>query len=112
MKIQWEKLPDRLDSEAVKCLLCTIMGEMLEKSNDMTAALSMCCCVMAPILTMKDDGPFESKEKLAEIIAKRTETLIGLDFIKQNTAYVYTCVKRVLDRVKACPDKTHNKARR
>jgi len=116
MQIQWEKVPDRLDSNALKCLLCAAMATRLEETDDFNRAFAQCCSLMFIALTMNDDAEvFKDRVKLVEAIAELGVGEVPKDtkkFLQEHHEYILECTERVLKRVRDCPEKEHNKARR
>jgi len=116
MKIQWDKVPERIHSESLKCFLCEIMERMLQKTNDYKASKTLCCSLMVFALTMDDDEAFESEAKLRQALSckKYLHDPMSEDeatFVIQHTEYFFECTSRVLKAVRNCPDKPYNPRR-
>jgi len=114
MKIQWDKVPERIHSESLKCFLCNMMQRALQKSNDFNDSVTLCCSLMAFALTMDDNEAFTSEVKLRQalsckkyLIDPMSEDEIG--FVNQHAEYFFECTSRVLKSVRNCPDKPYNR---
>jgi len=116
MKIKWDKVPERIHSESLKCLFCGMMARTLQKTNDLKASTTFCCSLMVVALTMDDDGAFESEEKLMKALSCNKDLRGPLNeeqtaFLNQHTEYFFECTSRVLKAVRNCPDKPYNQRR-
>ena len=116
MKIQWDKVPERIHSESLKCLFCTAMARTLQKTNDLKASWTFCCSLMVVALTMDDDGAFESEAKLLQALNSNMDFHDSLSedetiFMNQHKEYFLECTSRVLKSVRNCPDKPYNRRR-
>ena len=116
MEMQWEKVPERLHSESLKCLFCHAMARTLQRTGNFKASWTLCCSLMVVALTMDDDEAFESKAKLMQ--ALRSNMVFHDPLRKEETAFLHQykeyfveCTSRVLKAVKNCPDKSHNRRR-
>ena len=116
MKIQWDKVPERIHSETLKCLLCHAMARTLQRTDDFKASWTFCCSLMVVALTMDDDGAFESEAELMQALCsnmvfhdplREDETA----FLYQHKEYFLECTSRVLKTIKNCPDKPYNQRR-
>lgn len=114
MKMQWDKVPERLHSESLKCLLCRVMARILEKTDDnYKVSLTLCCSLMIVVLTMDDDEAFESEAKLRQSLSCKKDLQNPLSedeaaFVNQHTEYFFECTSRVLKSINNCPDKPYN----
>ena len=116
MKIQWDKVPERIHSKSLKCLFCTAMARTLRKTGDFKASWTFCCSLMVVALTMDDDGAFESEERLAQALSYKGDFHDPLSedettFVDQHKEYFLECTSRVLKSVRNCPDKPYNRRR-
>jgi len=116
MKILWDKIPERIHSESLKCLLCHTMKKTLQTTGDFRISRIFCHALMIIALTMDDNEAFESEAKLKQALMcnrsfhnplKEDETV----FLHQHKEYFLECTLRVLKSVEACPDKPHNRRR-
>ena len=117
MKIQWDKVPERLHSESLKCLLCHAMAKAFPIYGNFRESRAFCCSLMVLALTMDDDEAFESLTKLLQAFSCKQEDYNPtsedeITFIRQHTEYFFECTSRVLNSVKNCPEKPHNLRRR
>ena len=110
MKMQWEKLPDRLYSESLKCLMCNIMRRYIKEEGAMLA-LSHCCAYMTRALTIEDDKAFtEDAETLMKSLDGWLDTRAPKcppeleAFLETHAEYIKDRTREVLDRAKACPE--------
>lgn len=112
MDIKWEKLPERLYSEALKCLLCNIMRKYAKSPSGALEGLVHCSVYMSRALTTDDDEAFTKDgetlmksldeylfQELNEPIKKEVES-----FLKANHDYIRDRVKEVLERATECPE--------
>lgn len=116
MKMQWDKVPERIHSESLKCLFCEVMARVLEKTNDYKASKTLCCSLMVFALTMDNDEAFESEAKLRQALSCKKYLLDPMSeeevaFVIQHTEYFFECTSRVLKSVKNCPEKPYNRRR-
>jgi len=116
MEIQWDKVPERIHSESLKCLFCGVMARTLQKTNDLKASMTFCCSLMTVALTMDDDGAFESEEKLMKALSCKKDlhnpmSEDEITFVLQHKEYFLECTSRVLKAVRNCPDKPYNQRR-
>ena len=116
MKIQWDKVPERLHSENLKCLFCHAMARTLRIAGDFRASKTFCCSLMVVALTMDDDKAFESEAKLMQALSCKKDlhnppSDDEVTFIRQHKDYFLECTSRVLNSVKNCPEKPYNRRR-
>ena len=116
MKIKWDKVPERIHSESLKCLFCSVMARMLRKTNDLNASMTFCCSLMVVALTMDDDAAFRSEERLTQALICNKDFRGSLSedqtaFLLQHKEYFLECTSRVLKSVRNCPDKPYNQRR-
>ncbi|MBA7602517.1 hypothetical protein ES703_09610 [subsurface metagenome] len=116
MKIQWEKVPERIHSESLKCLFCTAMARTLQRTGDFKTSWTFCCSLMVVALTMDDDEAFKSEAKLMQALRSNVDFHDPLNedetaFMHQHKEYFLECTSRVLKSVKNCPDKPYNRRR-
>lgn len=115
MKMQWDKVPERLHSESLKCLFCHAMARTLRISNNnLTRSLTFCYSLMAMALTTTDDEAFEDEARLAQALTCNKDfpgTLSEEEgvFLDRHRDYFRECTTRVLEAVRACPDKPDNR---
>lgn len=112
--MQWDKVPERIHSNSLKCLFCTAMARTLLRTGDVKASWMFCCSLMTIALTMDDDEAFESEAKLMQALTcnrnlhgplSEDETV----FVNQHKEYFIECTSRVLKTVRNCPDKPYNR---
>lgn len=113
MKIQWEKVPERLHSESLKCVICRAMARMFRIAGDFWASRTFCCSLMTIALTMDDDQAFESEAKLLIALSSKKELHNPMSedevtFVRQHKDYFLECTSRVIVSVNNCPKKPHN----
>ena len=114
MEMQWEKVPERIHSDSLKCLFCHAMARTLQRSGNFKASWTFCCSLMVVALTMDDDDAFESEARLMKALCSnmvfhdplRKEEIA---FLSQYKEYFLECTSRVLKTVKHCPDKPCNR---
>jgi len=116
MKIKWEKVPERLHSESLKCLFCYAMAKALRIYGTFRDSRAFCCSLMTIALTMDDDEAFESEVKLMQALICKKDlhnppSEDELTFIRQHKDYFFECTSRVLNSVKNCPEKPYNRRR-
>jgi len=116
MKIQWEKVPERLHSESLKCLFCHTMARTFGIVGDFRASRTFCCSLMTIALTMDNDEAFESEVKLMQALVCKKDlhnppSDDEVTFIRQHKDYFLECTSRVLNSVNNCPEKPHNRRR-
>ena len=116
MKMQWDKVPERLHSESLKCLLCHLMEGTLPVAGNFSVNRIVCCSLMAIALTMDDDEAFESVAKLLQALSCKKElhnppSEEEVTFVRQHKDYFLECASRVLNSVKNCPEKPYNRRR-
>lgn len=117
MKMQWEKVPERLHSEVLKCVICHAMARTFRIAGDFRASRTFCCSLMTIALTMEEDEPFESEAKLLKALSCKKELHNPMSeeevtFVRQHKDYFLECTSRVLNSVNNCPEKPHNLRRR
>ena len=111
MEIKWEKLPERLYSESLKCLMCNIMKKYAKESTAIEGFVH-CTVYMSHALATDDDeaftkdGAFLMKsldkylyQKLSKPLAEEVEA-----YLKANHEYIEERVKEVLERATECPE--------
>jgi len=62
-RIIWDKVPDRLQSDALKCIICRTATVDTPK-HGREHALAHCCTHLMMALLLEDDEPFEDLDKL------------------------------------------------
>jgi len=117
MKMQWEKVPERIHSESLKCLFCHAMARTLRITGDFRLSRTFCCSLMTIALTMDDDEAFESEAKLLQVLSSKKDlhnppSEDETTFVRQHKDYFLECTSRVLNSVNNCPEKQHNLRRR
>jgi len=111
MDIKWEKLPERLYSEALKCLMCNIMKKYAKESTAIEGFIH-CGVYMSYALATDNDEAFT---KDAKFLLKNLDKYLfqKLDdptrkevdaYLKANHEYIRERVKEVLERATKCPD--------
>ena len=109
MKIKWDKVPERLHSESLKCLLCHAMAKAFAIYGNFRDSRAFCCSLMVLALTMDDDEAFESEAKLLQAFSceeyHNPTSEDEISFIRQHTEYFFECTSRVLNSVNNCPEK-------
>jgi len=111
MEIKWEKLHERLHSEALKCLLCNVMRQYAQKASTFEGFVH-CGIYMLEALTTDNDEAFtKDGAALLESFHKRLDGKIDettkteiTSFLEANHDYIRERVKEVLDRATECPD--------
>lgn len=108
MKMQWEKLPERLQSEALKCLMCNIMRKYANKLQ-LKEGFADCCAYMTRALTMEDDAAFagDVETLLNHIEETLDQPTVPADldaFLEVHAEYIKDRVKDLLSRATECPD--------
>lgn len=116
MEMQWDKVPERLHSESLKCLFCQTMERTIEMANNFKTSFVFCCTLMAIALTMADDEDFKSDAILMQSLSCKRGLHSPFNseetaFVNQHAEYFLECTTRVLEAVRACPDKPHNQRR-
>lgn len=113
MEMQWDKVPERLHSESMKCLFCHSMAKKLHITNDFRASITYCCSLMLVALTMDDDEAFENEMKLMQALICNSGPMSedAVAFLHQHKEYFLECTTRVLETVRNCPDKPYNRKR-
>jgi len=112
MEIKWEKLPERLYSEALKCLLCNIMKQYAKSPSGALEGFIHCTSYMSYVLATDNDEAFtkdakfllESLDKylfqdISEPIKEEIEA-----YLRTNHEYIRDRTKEVLERATECPD--------
>lgn len=117
MKIQWEKVPERLHSESLKCVICRAMARTFRIAWDFRASRTFCYSLMTIALTMDDDQAFESEAKLLIALSSKKELHNPMSedevtFVRQHKDYFLECTSRVIVSVNNCPEKQRNLRRR
>ena len=112
MEIQWEQLPERLQSKALECLLCACMNKHAEE-GDLRAGFAHACVYMTRALTEENPEPFGEnpvalKERLDVWLEIKPTTLDEVNvvdaFLEAHREYVMDRVSEVLKRATRCPD--------
>lgn len=105
LKIQWEDLSERLQSEALKCLLCSIMQKYAPKEG-VISALAHACTYMTRALTTRDNDIFEKEgpELLEHLEAylKGPATEAKTKFMEAHIEYIKDRTEEVIDRAVEC----------
>jgi len=117
MKMQWEKVPERLHSESLKCVICHAMARTFRIAGDFRASRTFCCSLMTIALTMDENEAFESEVKLLQALSSKKELQNPMSeeevtFVRQHKDYFIECTSRVLISINNCPKKLHNLRRR
>jgi len=112
MEIKWEKLPERLHSESLKCLLCNVMKKYARNAQGVLEGFAHCCVYMTQALVTDDDEAFtkdgETLMKSLDVwLGKRAEgesrAEVG-SFLDKHHEYIRDRVKEVLCRATKCPE--------
>jgi len=111
MEINWEKLPERLHSESLKCLMCSIMKRYARESTAIEGFVH-CGVYMSHALATDDDKAFTKDAKFLKesldkcLFQKLTEPFKEevSAYLEANHAYIRERVKEVLERATECPD--------
>lgn len=116
MKMQWEKVPERLHSESLKCVICRAMARTFRIAGDFRASRTFCWSLMTIALTMDEDEAFESEAKLLQVLSSKKElhnpmSEEEITFVRQHKDYFIACTSRVLNSVNNCPEKPYNRRR-
>ena len=112
MEINWEKLPERLHSEALKCLLCNIMRRYAKDPQGAFDGFINCHVYMTEALTTDDNEAFtEDAETLLKSLSKRFDRRLDeaskaevTAFLETHHEYIRDRTKEVLERATECPD--------
>jgi len=111
MKIKWEKLHERLYSEALKCLLCNIMRKYATKATVLEGFVH-CGLYMTRALVTDDDEAFtkdgETLMKSLGVWLDSHTTAPGKaelsSFLATHADYIRDRTKEVLERATECPE--------
>ena len=111
MEINWEKLPERLHSESLKCLMCSIMKRYARESTTIEGFIH-CCAYMTEALTTDNDEAFTKDgafllESFHTRLDKKTDKPIREEIdslLAKHHEYIRERVKEVLERATECPD--------
>ena len=112
MEIKWEKLPERLYSESLKCLLCNVMKKYAKSSQGALEGFVHCCVYMTRALVIDDDEAFTKDEEtllrsLEEWLDEKTDGTTKTEvksFLETYHEYIRERVKEVLERALECPE--------
>lgn len=103
--MQWEDLPNRLQSEALKCLICSVMQKYAEDEG-MISALSHACTYMTSALTTPNNEVFKKsgKElvKHLDIYLKGPVTEAKAKFVVAHVDYLKARTHEVVARAAEC----------
>ena len=111
MEIKWEKLPERLHSESLKCLMCNIMKQHAKESTVIEGFMH-CTVYMSYALATDNDEAFT---KDAKFLLKGLDGYLYRDitdplkveieaYLKANHDYIRDRTKEILERATECPE--------
>ena len=112
MEIKWEKLPERLYSESLKCLLCNVMRKFAKSPSGALEGLVHCTTYMSYALATDNDEAFTKDgeflmESLDKYLFQKVDETVGAEieaYLKANHEYIRDRTKEVLDRATKCPE--------
>ena len=112
MQIKWERLPERLYSEALKCLLCNVMKKHAKSPSGALEGFVHCTTYMSYALATEDDEAFTKDPET--LLKSLDEYLFGeltkplrkeIDaYLKTNHEYIRDRTREILERATECPE--------